>query len=146
MQAHEAMAVFADDIVPITPNDPLARKFAEFFAETFIYTTVFTPDVWAQSPKFDARTTNAAALYHTKLSKRFGATHCSILSFFEVLLDLQARTYATSGVFYSCVRHDNKQRSRQRYLIRQYEKYVKGGKTRFEFIKVIGFKYGALVD
>ncbi|KAE9526500.1 hypothetical protein AGLY_013148 [Aphis glycines] len=89
----EVSDAFAD-LMSITPEDQTILKFSDYVLETYIYSSIFPPKIWAEIPDNEViRTTNAAELYHRHLKDQFYLAHCSVHIVIDVLLKLQSETY-----------------------------------------------------
>ena len=100
--------------------------------------------MWVAVPDLTSkRTNNGPESFHSKLNAHFYAGHPNIFLFVDVIKKIQAtiKSRAIDSIFAPrrC------EMEKLQFPIAQFECYSKGEKTRSDFIKCIGYKFGAVI-
>ena len=102
--------------------------------------------MWACEPSENKRTKNGTESFHAHFNEQFYSAHPTICIFTGVLRKVQTATYIKMRSMDNQAlirRIENDQIS---FLMEQYGKFQANEISRYEFIKIVGYRFSARTD
>ncbi|KAK7576516.1 hypothetical protein V9T40_012802 [Parthenolecanium corni] len=133
---------FTEDLMPLFPaEDEKIEQFTDYIFNTYISPdATFSPSLWADYSATCNRTTNNCESFHSKLNSSFYNSHPNIYHLIDVLLDIQTDTYIKCRSKAHC-RGRKKICDKEAFIREQMTKLEQGQLTRFQFVKILCFKF-----
>ena len=106
--------------------------------------STFPPTMWAAVPDLTSKRTNdEPESFHSKLSAHFCASHPNSFLFVDVIKKMQAATYIKIRAIAYIFAPRRCEMEKLQFAVAHLECYSKGEKTRSDFTKCLGYKFGA---
>jgi hypothetical protein len=134
-------------IMSAAPNNNKCLQFADYVLSGYITdSSTFPPTMWAAVPDLTSkRTNNRPESFHSKLNAHFYASHPNIFLFVDVIKKMQATTYINIRAIDSIFAPRRCEMEKHQFAVAQFECYSKGEKISSDFIKCLGYKFGAVI-
>ena len=136
---------FIEDIMNDAPNNDKCLQFADYVLAGYITdSSTFPSTMWVAVPDLTSkRTNNEPESFHSKLNAHLYASHPNIFLFVDVKKKIQAtiKSRAIDSIFAP----SRCEMEKLQFPVAQFECYSKGEKTGSDFIKCIGYKFGAVI-
>lgn len=127
------------------PNNDKCLQFADYVLAGYITDpSTFPPTMLATVPDLTSkRTNNGPESFHYKLNAHIYASHPNIFLFVDVIKKMKATTYIKIRAIDSIFAPRRCEMETLQFAVAQFECYSKE-KTRSDFIKCLGYKFGAV--
>ena len=118
--------------MPECPN-PRCEKFADYLVDNYVTVdSKFPPKRWACAPSEDKRTHNGTESFHAHFN--------------DVLRKVQAATYIKMRSIDNQAPIRRIEKDKICFLMEQYGKFQENEISRYDFIKIVGYKFSARTD
>jgi hypothetical protein len=141
----DATDAFKYDIMSTAPQNTKVRRFADYFCETYIDNTMFPPELWAQTSITVHSTTNGAEAFNRHFAGQFNSSHPTFYVFWQMIVKQQSVTYAIMNSLNTIRAITSAEKNRRLYVTRQWQKYTNASISRYNFIKLMGYRFPSFI-
>ncbi|KAF0689847.1 Uncharacterized protein FWK35_00036858, partial [Aphis craccivora] len=145
LPSHEVSDAFVE-LISVCPDEIACTEFSDYIFNNYIDDgSQFPPNIWAEEPTFNPRTTNAAESFHRTYNSQFYKAHPHIHLVIIVLQETQAETITKMQ---SIASNNNKKISvienqKINFTIKAYQEYYKSknADNLLKYLLKVGNKY-----
>lgn len=130
------------ELMSIAPTDN--HTFTDYILENYINKeSQFPPNIWAETPINNTRTTNGPEAFHKHFNAQFYHPHPNIHHVVDVLTNIQAETaLKINSIKKNQFNYTRKEAElKRKFLIDNWNAYDKGDITLIEYLKIMGIRY-----